>query len=233
MVVAGFMVVAVLYMITAFSKRAFPDTESSPPQQAEAATQEVEAAPLSGELEERLAALSREADQLEGEEKIAKQREIVRVLMETQRFDRAAPIQETIAQLSGRAEDWFQTGHFYYDWMDQLSGEQRFSVAQNAVSAYEQGLSLNPDDLNIRTALAMAYLNTSNPMLGVQQIRQVLDEDPDHLQGNFYFGVMLMQINRIEQSKAQFERVKQLVDESSPMYQQADIMLRNLESLGQ
>ena len=68
-------------------------------------------------------------------------------------------------------------------------------------------------------------------MLGVQNIRQVLDEDPDHLQGNFYFGVMLMQINRLDQSKVQFERVKELVDETHPMYQQADIMLNNLATL--
>ena len=234
MVVAASMVVAALYMITVFSKRAFPTTEASPPQQAEAAAegQELEAAPLSVEMEERIATLSAEADQLSGEAKIAKQREIVNALMSVQRFDRAAPFQEAIAQASGNADDWFQAGHFYYDWMDQLSGAQRLTLAQNAVSAYEQGLSMT-NDLNVRTALAMAYLNTQTPMLGVQHIRQVLDEDPEHLQGNFYFGVMLMQINRLDQSKAQFERVKELVDETNPMYQQAEIMLRNLESLAQ
>ena len=121
MVLSGIMVVGVLYMITVFSKRAFPITEASPPQQAEAAAnpEEMQAAPLSAEMEEQIATLSAEAEQLEGEEKISKQREIINVLMSAQRFDRAAPVQEMIAEASGSAEDWYQAGHFYYDWMDQ------------------------------------------------------------------------------------------------------------------
>ena len=232
LVATSFMVVAVLYMITVFSKRAFTGEEAAaPPQQAAAATQRVESAPLSGELAAQVESISAEIEQLEGDERINKQRELVALFVNAQRLDRAAPVQEDIAESLNAAEEWFNTGHIYYDWMDRLSGEQRLSTAQLAASAYEKGLALTPGDLNIRTALAMAYLNTQTPMLGVQQIRQVLDEDPDHLQGNFYFGVMLMQINRLDQARAQFERVKELVDETDPMYGQADIMLQNLAAL--
>ena len=231
LVTASFLIVAALYMITAFSKRAFPTTETTPQQQAEAATEPAQSAPLSSDVEARIQTLAEEAESLTGEAQIEKKREIVSLLMGGQRFDRAAPVQEEIASTSGLAEDWFQAGHFYYDWMDQLSGPQRPSVAQRAVTAYEQGLTINPDDLIVRTALAMAYLNTSTPMLGISQIRQVLDEDPDHLEGNFYFGIMLMQINRVEQAKERFERVKQLVGPENPMHEQANIMLNNIASL--
>lgn len=233
LITASLLIVTALYMITAFSKRAFPTSEVAPQQQAEAATQQPpsEAAPLSSELEAQVGSLMSEAEALTGDAQVSKKREVVNVLMAEQRFDRAAPVQEEIAEATGQAEDWFQAGHFYYDWMDQLSGPQRPVAAQSAVGAYEQGLSINPDDLVVRTALAMAYLNTSTPMLGITQIRQVLDEDPDHLEGNFYFGVMLMQINRIEQAKERFERVKELVGPESQMYQQADIMLNNIASL--
>ena len=233
LITASFLIVAALYMITAFSKRAFPTTEAAPQQQEQAAASSgaVDVAPLSGDMETRIQALESEAESLTGNAQIDKKREIVALLMSAQRVDRAAPFQEEIAGLSESAEDWFQAGHFYYDWMDQLSGAQRPAVAQRAVDAYEQGLAINPDDLIVRTALAMAYLNTSTPMLGITQIRQVLDEDPDHIEGNFYFGVMLMQINRIEQAKERFERVKELVGPDNPIYQQADIMLSNIASL--
>jgi len=233
LITASLLIVTALYMITVFSKRAFPDSEAAPQQQAEAATQQPpsEAAPLSSELEAQVASLMSEAEALTGDAQVSKKREAVNVLMAAQRFDRAAPVQEEIAEATGQAADWFQAGHFYYDWMDQLSGPQRPLAAQSAVGAYEQGLSINPDDLVVRTALAMAYLNTNTPMLGITQIRQVLDEDPDHLEGNFYFGVMLMQINRIEQAKERFERVKELVGPESQMYQQADIMLNNIAAL--
>lgn len=244
LVLAGVLVVAALYMITGFSKRAFPRIETTAAQaqtqtrgQAESqqsGTQNVGQNLLGADLSEDVArqveALEAEAEGLSGDALIAKKREIVSVLSEAGRPDRAAPVQEEIASAVNTAEDWFQAGHFLYDWMDTLGGEQRFIIAQRAATAYESGLSIK-NDLNVRTALAMAYLNTRTPMLGVQNIRQVLAEEPDNLQGNFYYGVMLMQINRLDQAEAQFERVKQLVGEGSELYERADMMLQNLRSM--
>lgn len=240
LIAAGVLIVSALYLITGFSKRAFPTIQETPQQaQAEtrgqAATQpgESQAATqrtLPADVASKLEALESEAESLSGEALIGKQREIVALLSDASRPDRAAPFQEKIAATVNTAEDWFQAGHFLYDWMDTLQGEQRFIIAERAALAYENGLETT-NDLNVRTALAMAYLNTRAPMQGVQQIRQVLSEEPDHLQGNFYYGVMLMQINRLDQAKTQFERVKQLVPEGTNLYEQADMMLENLRSL--
>ncbi len=237
MAVAGILVIAALYMITTFSRRAFPaDVPTAAQAQSEGRGESGAAASagssgaeaLSADVAGRIADMEQEAASLTGEALILKKREIVSILSSVNRPDKAAPVQEEIAGLSNTSEDWFLAGHFFYDWMDAAQGgEARVGAAQKATEMYEKGLAINPDDLNIRTALAMSYLNTRAPMQGVQQIRQVLDTDPDHLQGNFYYGVMLMQINRLDQAKAQFERVKELVGPESPMYQQADQMLQN------
>ena len=240
LIAAGILIVSALYLITGFSKRAFPKIEETP-QQAQAETRGQAATQQGGsqaaaqrtlpaDLASTLEALESEAESLSGDALIEKQREIVALLSEASRPDRAAPFQEKIAATVNTAEDWFQAGHFLYDWMDTLEGEQRFIIAERAALAYENGLETT-NDLNVRTALAMAYLNTRAPMQGVQQIRQVLSEEPDHLQGNFYYGVMLMQINRLDQAKVQFERVKQLVPEGTNLYEQADMMLENLSTL--
>lgn len=234
MAVAGILVIAALYMITTFSRRAFPaDVPTAAQAQSDGSNTAATASAanteaLSADVAGRIADIEQEAASLAGEALILKKREIVSLLSGESRPDKAAPVQEEIAALSNTSEDWFLAGHFFYDWMDAAqNGEARISAAQKATEMYEKGLALSPDDLNIRTALAMAYLNTRAPMQGVQQIRQVLDTDPNHLQGNFYYGVMLMQINRLEQAKTQFERVKELVGPESPMYQQADRMLQN------
>lgn len=233
LVVAGLLVVAALYMITTFSRRAFPEVEPAPAQAQSSSAessqqQEPPAAAVTGDLADRVDALEAEAANLSGDALVAKKREIVGAYAAASRPDKAAPVQEEIASLSGTAEDWFSAGHFYYDWMDAQRGEARFAAASQATAAYEKGLEVSPDNLDIRTALAMAYLNTRAPMQGVTQIRQVLDTDPNHLQGNFYYGVMLMQINRLDQAKSQFEKVKTLVGPESPVHQQADQMLQNL-----
>ena len=229
---AGILIVGALYMITAFSKRAFPPVEENAGQ---ASTQE-QAPPQSGlpdEVEQQLAQMQAEADAATGDDRIEKQREMVALLSQNIRPDRAADVQLSIAEATGNAEDWFEAGHLFYTWMDAQNGEMRFAAAQRAADAFEKGLDLGGDDLNIRTALAMAYLNTRSPMLGVQQIRSVLDQDPSHLQGNYYYGVMLTQINRLDQALTQFERVKELAGEDSPFFQQAEMMIQNLRSLRQ
>ena len=229
LIVSSLLIVGALYMITAFSKRAFPPVEEAASQQA--AEQGSGTRTLPAETENRLAQLQVEVDALSGEAKKAKQQEIVELYRQNNRPDRAAETWKSIAEESGVASDWFEAGHMYFEWMESQGGELRFAAAQRAVEAYEKGLEIGEDDLNIRSALAMAYLNTRNPMQGVQQIRSVLDQDPDHLQGNYYYGVMLMQINRIEQAASQFQRVKQLVGENHPLFQQADMMLQNLRTL--
>ncbi len=230
---SGFLIVAALYMVTAFSKRAFPVNPEAPPQPAQTA-EAIEEAPLSAELEDQVVALTEEADALAGEERVSRQRAIVDLLVGAQRQDRAAPIQEEIASTTAISTDWFQAGHMYYDWMDRLTDRtRREAVARKAIASYEQGLAIDSTNLDVRTALAMAYLNTQTPMLGIQQIRRVLSEDPDHVQGNFYFGVMLMQSGQVDRAEGQFEKVQQLVDPGSEVYQQAEIMLQNLRSLGQ
>ncbi len=228
--VAGILIVAALYMITSFSRRAFPEVEPAPQQAQAAATSNSATTELPDDVAARIAELESEAEGLGEEERLLKKREIVSILSGINRPDEAAAVQEEIAEISGTSDDWFLAGHFFYDWMNASTGEQRFAVAQKAVDSYEKGLALNPNDLNVRTALAMSYLNTRAPMQGVQQIRQVLESDPDHLQGNFYYGVMLMQINRTDQAIEQFRRVKELVEPDSPLYQQADMMLQNLQT---
>ena len=228
LVTAALLVVGALYMITAFSKRAFPPVDET--DQA-AAAQASSSRGLPSAVEQQLVQLQAEAEAVSGEARIAKQREIVELMKQNSRPDRAADEQLLIAEASGVAEDWFDAGHLFYTWMESQSGELRFAAAQRAVDAFEKGLESKPDDLNVRTALAMAYLNTRAPMMGVQQIRDVLQQDPDHLQGNYYYGVMLTQINRLDQAVTQFERVKTLAGETSPFYQQAELMLQNLSSL--
>ena len=78
--------------------------------------------------------------------------------------------------------------------------------------------------------MATAYLNTNNPMQGVQEVRRVLDTDSTHLHARFNYGIMLALIGRTEKAIEQFEFVKRQVDESSPYYQQAVNAIRSVQA---
>lgn len=232
------MVVA-LFLITQVSKTRLPveqevaaETRSSANgTDAQQAAQQA-AAPLAGDLAEQVARIEDEMGGLEGAALRAKQDELIALYSQAGRLDRVATLREEIAGGANTAEAWKEAGNALYELMEATPGDQRPDIAQRAADAYDRALSLGEDDLVVRTAMAMAYMNTRAPMQGVMQIRQVLETDPDHLEGNFYYGVMLMQINRLDQALGQFEKVKTLVGPEQPLYRQADMMIANIKTLG-
>lgn len=205
---AALLIIA-LFMVTAISKvthRAEPaatvQPESSP---------EAERAPISAGLREQVAALDNAIAQDSSAASLALEREKVFMLAQGGRIDLAAEAQQNIARRTGDQEDWRMAGNLFYDWMmDEEDVAERARAANLAVTAYQAVLARNPENHDVRTDMATAYLNTGNPMLGVTAIKRVLEAAPDHLNANFNYGLMLARINRTDQALEQLARVLEL-----------------------
>lgn len=234
LLVSSVLVVVALYLITQVSKMRFPVAQEAVAETRSSAngTDAQQAAPLTGDLAEQAARIEDEMGGLEGDALRAKQNELATLFTQAGRLDRVATLREQSAATANTAEAWTEAGYALYELMEATPGNERPDIAQRAADAYDRALSLGEDDLVVRTAMAMAYMNTRAPMQGVMQIRQVLETDPDHLEGNFYYGVMLMQISRLDQALAQFEKVKTLVGPEQPLHRQADMMIANIKTLG-
>jgi len=223
----GVLLVIALFMVTTISKRV-----SSPQSAVSANSTAVVPAqvPLSGDLMERIneldAAIASDTSALA----MLLRREKVYVLVDGGRLDMAADLQSQIAEETEFAEDWKTTGDLYYEQMaDELQPQRRSRIADQAVGAYREVLLLNPDNLDVRTDMATAYLNTGNPMQGVTEIKKVLEMDPNHLNANFNYGLMLARINRNDDAIDQLERVLALaLDSTSVHYQRASALILSL-----
>ena len=108
--------------------------------------------------------------------------------------------------------------------MQRAPDTQKTPWSQKAVAAYQAALDMNPDNLDVRTDMAIAYLyDPQNSMLAIQETNRVLESDSLHIQANFNRGIMLNQINRTDQAIEQFEKVKRIVgDPEDPVYQRAE-----------
>ncbi len=224
---AGLLLVIGLYMITALSagmKTAAP------------ATTPAAEVPSGGALPEDVAAraeaLQQEITASTGEAALDKRRELVRLYAAAERFDLAAAEQKRLAEQTGTEQDWVLAGNLYYDWMERQPPATRAIFAKQAIAAYQKALEINPDNLDVRTDMAIAYMyDPDNPMKAIQETNAVLERDPNHIQANFNRGIMLMQINRVEQAIAQFEKVKTLIgNPDDPVYQRAEQVLEMLRS---
>ncbi|PEN06768.1 hypothetical protein CRI93_09015 [Longimonas halophila] len=184
----------------------------------------------SPEVSESMAAqvdsLREAAESEEGIMRQTIQQEVVNAYIGAGHLGRAAQVQKTMAEDSGDPDAWRRTGDLLYSWMEQL-GQGNTSnaigqVAPHVVDAYERVLEQEPNNLDVRTDMATAMLQTNAPMRGVEQINRVLEEDPDHFQARFNKGIMQLYIGRVDEAVAEFEEVKRIVGEDSPYYERAD-----------
>lgn len=189
---------------------------------------------LPSQLVQRVDSLKAAIADQTGVRKRAAQRELVNAYVGAGHLGQAALVQKQIAEANDAPEAWRRTGDLLYSWMEALGGNQSAgrAVAEHVVSAYQRVLDQQPDNLDVRTDMATAMLQTSNPMRGVQEINRVLEKDPDHFQARFNKGIMLTMIGRTDDAIKEFERVKEIVGEESPYYQQANQAIQTIRQRG-
>ena len=165
-------------------------------------------------------------------QRLALMKESVDLMVANGRYDYAGIAQEQIATELKDVESWGRAGTFFLTWMDrQPGGEERTSWARKAVSAFQSALDIDPNDLDIRTDMAFAYLNDpENPMEAIQQTNRVLEADSLHPQANFNRGLMLAQINRIDQAVIQFQKVIRISEPGTLIHDRAGDILSEIQS---
>jgi tetratricopeptide (TPR) repeat protein len=227
---AGVLAVLVLFFITQLSR------DEAPPEQPAntAATPAPATAPaeLSDEVRAEAATLEDAiAAATTDEERLERQEQLAGLYIQAEAFDRAAEVQEDIAEARGTALAWADAGSLFLAHMLRTQGPDRATYAQRAAQNYERSLELDPEDLDVKTDLATAYLNdATNPMRAVEVVKEVLEENPDHVRANFNYGLMLAQINRVDQAQEQFEKVVSLTEPGDPVHQRAEQELARMQA---
>ncbi len=169
-------------------------------------------------------------------EKQQLQSELVNLLIGAGEPGRAAVLQKKVADATGAVDDRRRAADLLYRWMQQLQEEgqrqQIFEVARHAANAYEAVAEERPDDLDARTRMGEAYLLTNDPMQGIKTINAVLDDDSTFVPARFQKGLALLQINRFDQARKEFEKVMRDAGEESAFYRQAERAVEVIDEQG-
>ncbi len=220
---AGVLLVVGLFFVTVASKRSNGGTGNP----AETTELSFTPAPLAPEVESEVTRLREEVESATGANRRVAQTRLTDYLVSEGRFDLAGDVQEAIARESNAEVDWIRAGNLYYDWMERVDGQERVVYAKKAVATYQQALAINPDNLDVRTDMAVAFMyDPENQMEAIANTNSVLEVDSNHVQANFNKGIMLLRIGRYDDAVRQFQRVKTLVgDSGNPIYQRAESAL--------
>ncbi|WP_022834348.1 zinc-ribbon domain-containing protein [Salisaeta longa] len=240
-------VVLVLFGVTLWSQQTWPETPSEGPTTATQASAEQTAAlpdlvtQYSAAVPEALVpqidSLRRAIAQASGAPQQQVRQALVNVYIGAGQNGRAALVQRRLARQTGTAADWQRAGDLLYAWLDRVSnqpqGMPRTAITATAdaiVQAYEKVLAQQPNNLDVRTEMATALLQTNQPMRGVQEINRVLAQDPEHYQARFNKGIMLVMIGRAQEAIAEFEKVQEIVGAGSPYYKQAAQAIETIQA---
>ena len=221
---AAALLVAGLYLITVVS-RSQSGTDPAPIQ-----TVDTTPPPLSGSAIAEEESLLAKIEAAEGLERVELQRALIGVYVRENRLDLAGDVQEDIAVAVNSEVEWVRSGNLYYDWMELQGSALRTAYARKAIASYSRALEINPNNLDARTDMALAYFyDPQRPMDAIRNITMVLEADSTHIQANYNRGYLLFQIGRYDQSVEQFEKVLRLVgNPEDPIYRRAETAIQTV-----
>jgi outer membrane protein len=138
------------------------------------------------------------------------------------RFDSAAWFAEEASKFFDNTEHWIETGNDYYQaYTLALDQSKQKQMAGKAQQFYGKVLDKEPNNLEIKTKLAMTYLTSSSPMQGITLLREVLARDPKNELALFNMGMLSIQSGQYDKA---VERLEDLL-EVNPNHIQGRLLL--------
>lgn len=118
---------------------------------------------------------------------------------------------QNIAELTGTEEAWSITGTTYAICLQNTQEDKVRSYCMNrAVKAFENAISINPENLAHRVNLALCYTENppqDNPMKGILMLRALNEQQPDNV-------LVLNTLARLALKTNQFDRAVERLEQS-------------------
>lgn len=143
----------------------------------------------------------------------------------------AAFYNEIIAMAKPDYASWLKTGdRFTAAYQATQDTTVQAGLVQKAITAYQEANKLNPNGLDAKTGLGIAYVSgTPNPMQGIQLLLEVVKADPKNVKANTNLGLFSMRSGQFDKAVERFKTViEQQPDPEAWFY-----LASSYENLGQ
>lgn len=109
-------------------------------------------------------------------------------------YDSAAKYYDIQIQLKPNKSSLEKAGDNYYEAFNFTTDEKRSTAyAEKAREIYEQLLKQFPEDLDLKSKMAMTYVASPNPMQGIMMLREVLVKNPKNELAIYNLGILSVQ----------------------------------------
>ena len=138
------------------------------------------------------------------------------------KFDSAGWFSEEAALFFNTTESKIKAGDNYYQaFTFATDPTKQNQLAEKAPGFFKEVLEEDPQNLNVKTKLAMTHISSSNPMTGILMLREVLAEDPKNELALYNLGILSIQSGQYDKA---IERFKELIA-VNPAHTQGQLFL--------
>ncbi len=123
-------------------------------------------------------------------------------------FDSAAWFAEKSNSFFKTDESLLKAGNAYYEaYTFAVEKEKQKALAEKTRALLGAFLEKNPDNLEVKTKMAMTYLSSSAPMQGIMMLREVLAADPRNELALFNMGMLSVQSGQFPKAVEWLEKL--------------------------
>ncbi len=130
------------------------------------------------------------------------------------RQDIAGHYAAEIAEIQGTAEAWNIAGSTYTLGMQRLPEGSSWNYCyDNAIAAYENAISIDPEYIDSRINLALCFVEkapSDSPMKGILMLIGLNKKHPDNIAVLTNLGKLGVRTNQLDKARERFERVLEL-----------------------
>ncbi|SHI30261.1 TPR repeat-containing protein [Hymenobacter daecheongensis DSM 21074] len=134
---------------------------------------------------------------------------------EVEKFDSAGYYYEQLAVARPGEQTWKRAADSYFEAFSFAATEERQKMlATKTRELYEKVLKNNPENLDAKTNLGMAYMASDNPVQGVTLLREVLVADPRNEGALYNLGLLSIQSNQYDKAVERFRELTKVNPEN-------------------
>lgn len=140
---------------------------------------------------------------------------------------------QAVARQENTFENWVNAGtHFNEAYKTTQDTVAQPAFVENAIDAYKNAVKLQPESLDAKTGLGIAYVNQTSlgitdpnggsPMQGIMLLLDVVKKDPNNRNANLNLGMFAMKSGQFEKAVARFKTVIAQKEEVEPYFYLAE-----------
>ena len=136
---------------------------------------------------------------------------LMRAFMNASHYDSAAVFAANYADQHPSLTNVLRAGQLYFEAQTYaLNAQKGGKMGEKARMYFSKALAIDPNNLLVKSNMAMTYVDTPTPMKGITLLREVIEQEPTFVPALFNLGILSIKSNQFGKGQERFTQILKL-----------------------